>query len=42
MPAPLPATAAESRSKRGDLRPLHRVPLLMLGFAGLFVGTGAA
>jgi len=41
MPAPLPAAAADSRSKRGDLRPLYRVPLLILGFAGLFVGTGA-
>ena len=36
-----PAAAANSRRKRGDLRPLQRVPLLILGFAGLVVGTGA-
>ena len=27
--------------KRGDLRPVQRVPLLVLGFAGLVVGAGA-
>ena len=41
MSAPLPATAGNSRHKQGDLRPLYRVPLLVLGFAGLFIGTGA-
>jgi hypothetical protein len=41
MTVPPPAAAADSRRKRGDLRPLHRVPLLILGFAGLFVGAGA-
>ena len=41
MTAPLPASAAAPPIKRGDLRPLQRVPLLILGFAGLFVGAGA-
>jgi len=44
-PAPmsesLPASAAAPPVKHGDLRPLQRVPLLVLGFAGLFVGAGA-
>lgn len=35
------ANAPGPSSKRGDLRPLQRVPLLILGFAGLFVGVGA-
>src|SRR6266542_1415727 len=37
----IPAKAAARPVKRGDLRPLQRVPLLILGFAGLFVGAGA-
>src|SRR6266542_7123798 len=37
----IPAKAAARPVKRGDLRPLQRVPLLVLGFAGLFVGAGA-
>ena len=41
MTAPLHASAAAPPIKRGDLRPLQRVPLLILGFAGLFVGAGA-
>src|SRR6266498_3023653 len=41
MSAPLHANAAAPPVKRGDLRPLQRVPLLILGFAGLFVGAGA-
>lgn len=41
MTAPLHASAAAPPLKRGDLRPLQRVPLLILGFAGLLVGAGA-
>jgi hypothetical protein len=41
MTAQSPAAGADSRRKRGDLRPLQRVPLLILGFAGLILGTGA-
>jgi hypothetical protein len=41
MTAPSHANAAAPPVKRGDLRPLQRVPLLILGFAGLFVGAGA-
>ena len=37
-----PVTRTRRRSvKPGDLRPLQRVPLLVLGFAGLLVGIGA-
>ena len=35
------ATASNPPASRGGLRPLHRLPLLALGFAGLVVGTGA-
>jgi hypothetical protein len=41
MTPPLHANAAAPSVKRGDLRPPQRVPLLILGFAGLFVGAGA-
>jgi hypothetical protein len=41
MSTPSPANAAAPPVKRGDLRPLQRAPLLILGFAGLFVGAGA-
>jgi hypothetical protein len=41
MSTPSPANAAAPPIKRGDLRPLQRAPLLILGFAGLFVGAGA-
>jgi hypothetical protein len=41
MTAPPHANAAAPPVKRGDLRPLLRVPLLILGFAGLFAGAGA-
>jgi hypothetical protein len=41
MTAPLRASTAGLPLKPGDLRPLQRVPFLILGFAGLFVGAGA-
>ena len=41
MTTPSRPNAAAAPVKRGDLRPLQRVPLLILGFAGLLVGTGA-
>jgi hypothetical protein len=41
MTAPSGPNATAAPVKRGDLRPLRRVPLLILGFAGLLVGTGA-
>jgi hypothetical protein len=37
----LRANTAGLPLKPGDLRPLQRVPFLILGFAGLFVGAGA-
>jgi hypothetical protein len=41
MTAPLHATTTGLAVRPGDLRPLQRVPLLVLGFAGLLVGAGA-
>ena len=41
MTAPAPANATGLHIKPGDLRPRQRVPLLVLGFAGLLAGTGA-
>jgi hypothetical protein len=41
MTAPAPANATGLHIKPGDLRPRQRVPLLVLGFAGLVAGTGA-
>jgi hypothetical protein len=41
MTAPSRPNATAAPVKRGDLRPLRRVPLLILGFAGLVIGTGA-
>ncbi len=41
MTVPLPANTTVLPVKPGDLRPLQRVPLLVLGFAGLLVGAGA-
>jgi len=41
MTAPVHSNAAGFPEKSGDLRPLQRAPLLVLGFAGLLVGTGA-
>jgi hypothetical protein len=41
MNTPVQANAASRPVKPGDLRPLQRAPLLVLGFAGLLVGTGA-
>jgi hypothetical protein len=41
MTAPVHANVAGVPAKPGDLRPLQRVPLLVLGFAGLLVGAGA-
>jgi hypothetical protein len=41
MSAPSRATAPEPPAKAGGLPPPWRVPLLMLGFVGLFVGVGA-
>src|SRR6266536_3653077 len=41
MSESLPASAAAPPVRHGDLRPLQRVPLLVLGFVGLFVGAGA-
>ena len=41
MTAPSRPNATAAPAKRGDLRPLRRVPLLILGFAGLVIGTGA-
>jgi hypothetical protein len=41
MTAPLHANTTGLSVKPGDLRPLQRVPLLVLGFAGLLVGAGA-
>ena len=41
MTAPVHANAASLPVKPGDLRPLQRAPLLVLGFAGLLVGAGA-
>ena len=41
MTAPLSANTVGFPVKHGDLRPLQRVPLLILGFAGLFVGADA-
>ena len=41
MTAPVHSNAAGFPVKPGDLRPLQRAPLLVLGFAGLLVGTGA-
>ena len=35
------ATASNPPAARGGLRPLHRLPLLVLAFAGLVIGTGA-
>ena len=39
--APRNAAPARGAAAGGGLRPLHRLPLLVLGFAGLAVGTGA-
>ena len=36
-----PPGGAPTPSKRGDLRPWQRAPLLVLGFAGLVAGAGA-
>jgi hypothetical protein len=41
MTAPSRPNTAAAPVKRGDLRPLQRAPLLIVGFAGLFVGAGA-
>ncbi len=43
MPAPRPAAPSEAAGSaaRGGLPPAWRIPLLMLGFVGLLVGTGA-
>lgn len=41
MSAFLPKNASPPPDKRGGLQPLQRVPLLILGFAGLVVGVGA-
>jgi len=38
---PLRATTPEAHAKSGGLPPPWRVPLLMLAFAGLFIGAGA-
>src|SRR5664279_2645235 len=41
MVTPPRSTAPEAAAGPGGLSPLWRVPLLMLGFVGLFVGVGA-
>jgi hypothetical protein len=41
MSTPLPVDAAVTSGRPGDLAPLARAPLLILGFAALFVGAGA-
>jgi hypothetical protein len=41
MTAPAPANTTGLQIKPGDLRAWQRVPLLVLGFAGLLAGTGS-
>lgn len=41
MPLPSPAISPDSPATGGGLPPRWRVPLLVLGFIGLFVGAGA-
>ena len=41
MVTPPRSTAPEAAAGPGGLSPLWRVPLLMLGFVGLFIGAGA-
>ena len=41
MVTPPRSTTTEPQAKAGGLPPLWRVPLLMLGFVGLFIGAGA-